>query len=441
MAESDPIVWQIILLIFLIGLNAVFACAEIAIISINDNKLAKLASTGNKKAIRLEKLTSQPARFLATIQVGVTLAGFLASAFAADTFASKLVTWLVSIGVPIPEATLSLISVIVITLILAYFTLVFGELVPKRVGMKYSEKLGLGMSGFISVLAKIFAPLVWLLTISTNAILRLLRIDPNDNDEEVTEEEIRMMVDAGQEKGTIDLDERQIIHNVFEFDDKSAEDIMTHRTDVIKLWLEDGDEEWEKTILESKYSSYPVCGESADDVVGILKIREYFSLKDKSRESVLEHAVSPAYFVPETVRADVLFANMQKAKNHFAIVLDDHGGMSGIVTINDLLEELVGDLDDDNTSPLEKPLIEIINSRTWRISGSAPIDDVSKAVGIQLPEEEYDTFGGMVFGLLGSIPDDGSKVKVETDGLSIKVVDIKDHRLESAIVRLIDDKK
>ena len=274
---------------------------------------------------------------------------------------------------------------------------------------------------------------------STNGILRLLRIDPNDQDEEVTEEEIRMMVDAGTEKGTIDLDEKKIIHNVFEFDDKNAEDIMTHRTDGIKLWLED--EVWEKTILDSKYSSYPVCGESADDVVGILKIRDYFSLKDKNREAVLEHAVSPAYFVPETVHADVLFANMQKVRNHFAIVLDDYGGMSGIVTINDLLEELVGDLDHDNTSPVEKPLIEIINSKTGRISGSALIDDVSKAVGIALPDEDYDTFGGMVFGLLGTVPDDGSKANVETNGLSIKVVDIKEHRLESAIVHLIDDGK
>ena len=224
------LIWQIILQILLISLNAVFACTEIAVISMNDNKLEKMAAEGNRKAKRLFNLTSQPAKFLSTIQVAITLSGFLGSAFAADNFSEILTDLLIKIGTPIPASTLDAISVVVITLILSYFTLVFGELVPKRVAMKNPEKIALGISAFISAIAKLFAPVVWLLTVSTNGILRLLGIDPNAEDEEVTEEEIRMMVDAGSEKGTIDIEEKEIIQNVFEFDDLSVGEIATHRT-------------------------------------------------------------------------------------------------------------------------------------------------------------------------------------------------------------------
>ncbi|HEX3023389.1 MAG TPA: CNNM domain-containing protein, partial [Lachnospiraceae bacterium] len=244
---SDPLIWQIILQIILIALNAIFACAEIAVISMNDNKLAKLASQGDKRALRLTALTSQPARFLATIQVAITLSGFMGSAFAADNFSDRLVSGLVNMGVTIPESTLNSISVIIITLILSYFTLVFGELVPKRVAMKKAEKLALGMSALVSSISRIFAPIVWLLTTSTNGLLRLLGIDPNEEDEEVTEEEIRMMVDAGSEKGTIDNDEKELIQNVFEFDDLTVEEICTHRTEVSLLWMDESMEQWENT--------------------------------------------------------------------------------------------------------------------------------------------------------------------------------------------------
>ncbi|MEG1968470.1 MAG: CNNM domain-containing protein, partial [Clostridia bacterium] len=215
---NDPIIWQILLQILLIALNAVFACAEIAVISMNDNKLAQMAAQGDKRAVRLARLTSQPARFLATIQVAITLSGFMGSAFAADNFSDKLVQWLLSLGVTVPVATLDTAAVIVITLILSYFTLVFGELVPKRIAMKKAEALALGMSGLITAISKLFAPLVWLLTASTNGILRLFGIDPNAEDEEVSEEEIRMMVDVGNQKGVIDPVEREMIQNVFEFD-------------------------------------------------------------------------------------------------------------------------------------------------------------------------------------------------------------------------------
>lgn len=401
----------------------------------NDNKMLRLANTGDKRAVRLTKLTNQPARFLATIQVGITLAGFLGSAFAADNFSSRIVNWLVNIGVKIPVATLNTISVVVITLILSYFTLVLGELVPKRVAMRNAEKLALGMSGLVYFISKIFAPIVSLLTVSTNGMLRLLGIDPLVADEQITEEEIRMMVDEGSEKGAINHSEKELIQNIFEFDDKTAEEVMTHRTEVSLLWLDESDEQWEKTIIDSRHTNYPVCDETTDDIIGVLNSKDYFRLKDKSRENVMKLAVKPAYFVPESVRTDVLFRNMKQSRNHFAIVLDEYGGMNGIITMNDLLEQLVGDLDDDDSAPMKpKLLIERVDSQTWKVHGSTSLKSVSEQLAINLPENEYETFSGFVFGILGYIPEDGSTPEVEGYGLTIKVVAIKEHQLEKAIV-------
>jgi len=432
--SDGSILWQLVLQIFLILINAVFACAEIAVISMNDTKLSKLAATGDNRALKLTMLTSQPARFLSTIQVGITLAGFLASAFAADNFSQRLVNLLVNLGVKIPETTLATISVILITLILSYFTLILGELVPKRLAMRNAEKLALGMSGIIYFVSKVFSPIVSLLTVSTNCILRLLGIDPLAAEEAVTEEEIRMMVDEGSEKGTIDADEKEMIQNVFEFDNKTARDVMTHRTEVSLLWLDESIEQWEKTIIESRHNVYPICDETTDDIVGILSSKEYFRIREKTRENIMQFAVKPAYFVPESVRADLLFQNMKNNRQHFAIVLDEFGGMDGIVTMNDLLEELVGDLEDDMSVPEEPLAIERIDSETWKIRGSAPLGEVDEQLGVPLPENEYDTFGGLVFGRLGYIPDDGSTPELDEYGLHIKVSKIVDHQLEKAIV-------
>ncbi len=439
LAQNEPVFWPLILQLILIAVNAVFACAEIAIITINDNRLHKLAATGDKRAIRLEKLTAQPARFLATIQVGITLAGFLASAFAAGNFASRLALLLSDWGVGLSVDTLETISVVLITLVLSYFTLVLGELVPKRVAMRYAEKLALGLSGLVSFISKVFAPVVWLLTASTNGLLRVFGINPNDEASTVTEEEIRLLVEAGSEKGAIDPEEKDMIQNIFEFDDITADEIMTHRTNVSVLWQDETDTQWEKTINESRYSVYPICAESTDHIVGLLYIKDYFRLEDRSRENVMQNAVRPVYFVPETVRADILFRNMKNNRVHFAVVLDEYGGMSGIVTMYDLLEELVGDLEDDILTPEPTPLIERIDSKTWMIQGAAPLDAVVRQLGVPLPTEEYETFGGLVFGILGAVPDDGSTPEVEEYGLVIKVTKIAGHRLESAVVYLTQD--
>ena len=424
-----PLVLQFILLF----VNAVFASAEIAVISMNDNRIAKMMLEGDKRAIRLSKLTDKPSQFLSIIQIAITLAALLGGAFAAENFAGRLTGMLINIGVNIPFSVLNSFSVLLITLLLSYITLVMGELVPKRIAMKNAEKLALSLSGFLYFISKIFAPLVWLLTVSTNGVLRLLGIDPDAADDEVTEEDIRMMVDVGSEKGSINESEKEMIQNVFEFDNKTAEEVMTHRTEAVILWLDETEEEWDNKISESRHSRYPVCDGSADNVIGVLHVKEYYTIEDKSRENIMKSAVKPAYYVPETVRTDVLFQNMKKSRNHFAVVFDEYGGMSGIITMNDLLEQIVGDIDDDYLTPEEEE-IKQIGDNTWKIKGSAYLDDVSKKLGVSLPDEDFDTFGGLVFGILGIIPEDGSTLELEEYGLKIVVTEIKGRRLETATV-------
>ena len=435
---ENSILLMILLQVFLILLNAVFASAEIAVISINDAKLARMVAEGDKRAVRLARLTSQPARFLATIQVAITLSGFLGSAFAAENFSDGLVNWLVGLGVGIPAATLDAIAVVIITLILSYFTLIFGELVPKRVAMRKAEFMALGISGLISAIAKLFAPIVWFLTASTNAVLRLLGIDPNAEEETVSEEEIRMMVDVGTQKGTIDHEEKQFIQNVFEFDDLTAGEIATHRTDLTILWQEESMEEWASTIHNSRHTRYPVCGESADDVVGILNAKDYFRLTDRSRETVMEQAVETPYFVPDSVKADVLFRNMKGSCHPLAVVLDEYGGMTGIVTINDLVEQLVGDLGEEDVCRSDFPLIEAVDSGTWKIRGEAPLEEVAQVLGVTLPCEDFDTFNGLIFGAMATIPEDGATIEVETAGLVIRVTEIRNHQVVMALVCLAE---
>lgn len=426
---------QIILQIILIALNAAFACAEIAVISISDTRLDKLAASGNKKAVKLKKLTSQPARFLATIQVAITLSGFIGAAFAADNFSERLTALILKTGIGLPENVLRTVSVIVITLLLAYITLIFSELVPKRIGMKYSEKLALGLTDAIRFTQVIFAPLVWILNLSTNAVLRIIGIDPNKEEDTVTEEEIIMMSDAGAEKGTIDEDENRIIKNVFAFDDTTAEQVCTHRTDVSVLWSSDSVETWEETIHRTRHSVFPICGEGVDNVIGILNAKDYFRLDNKSRENIMANAVHEPYFVHEGMKADTLFAQMKKkGADHFAVVVDEYGGMTGIVTVTDLVEQLVGDFDDDETGENEAEFEQIADGQ-WLIPGIMPLDNVCEELDIVLPADKFDTFGGYVIAMLGEIPKDGSKTYLECDGLRIDVLEIHHHRVELCRVK------
>lgn len=434
---DPPILGPLLLQSVLISLNALFACAELAMISMNDNKLSRMAYEGDPRAIRLQKLTAQPARFLATIQVAITLSGFLGSAFAAQNFSVHVVRLLSKLGVGIPAATLNTVSVLLITLLLSYLTLVFGELVPKRVGMHHAESIALALSGLIGALSKVFAPIVWLLTASTNAVLRLLRIDPDKEHEDVTEEEIRMLIDVGSEKGTIRQAERELIQNVFEFNDITADEIETHRTEVHALWLDDPAEIWEETIHNRRHSYYPVADGTIDRVVGILHAKDYFRLVDKSKDSVLENAVRPALVVPAAARGDQLFRNMKKARTHFAVVLDEFGGMSGIVTMNDLLEQIVGDFDEEDDVSDAQLIMQEVEKGVWQITGATPLDQVAKTLDITLPDD-YETMGGLIFGTLGEIPPDGDTAELTTEGLWIHVLEIREHKIQKALIRKLE---
>ncbi len=426
--------------VILIGLNAIFSSAEIAILSIKEAKLEKLSSQGNKKAIRLRHLTSQPEKFLATIQVAITLSGFLGSAFAADNFSGYLVDWLIGLGVGVQRSTLDVIAVILITLILSYFTLIFGELVPKRVAMKKTEQLALSISGLISKISVVFAPIVWFLSISTNVVLRLMGINPNEEDEQISEEEIRMMIDAGSKKGTIDHEEKVLIHKVFEFDDLTAGEIATHRMEIDLLWMEDSIEDWAAIIHNTRHTLYPVCENSQDNIVGVLNAKDYFRVEKKSRESILQSAVKPAYFVPESIKADILFRNMKQSGNSLAIVLDEYGGTVGIVTRNDLIEQLVGELADEESGQEEgTPQIKQDDEVTWLIRGNVRLNELEEATGVRFESEEHDTFTGLVFDSLGVVPVDGQQdIDLEIASVRIHISSIREHQIAEASIKLMD---
>ncbi len=422
-----------ILQVLLIGFNAVFASAEIAVISMNDAKLRHLSQEGNGRAGKLMALTEQPAKFLATIQVAITMAGLLGGAFAADNFAGPLAEKLVQAGVPVPEAMLHSISVVLITVILTFFSLIFGELVPKRIAMKKSESLALGMAGMLYVVSRMFAPLVWLLTASTNGVLRFLGFDPEEEDEVVTEEEIRMLLAEGNQQGTIQSEEKTLIQNVFEFDDTLVEQLSTRRKDVVFLDLDDPVKAWEEIIQTSRFTYYPIFQETRDNIIGILDAKDYFRSQDRSREELLLHAVDEPVFVPEGMRANALFARMRQTRKYFAVILDEYGSVSGIVTLHDLLEALVGELEEEEAPPKREEIVKIREDR-WEIQGSCELKRVSEELGVHLENENYDTFNGFIWSVLNRIPEDGETVTLDACGLKIEVQEVKGHVVEWAIV-------
>ncbi len=437
--SSDPIWGHLLLQLALIAVNAFFAATEIAVISLNENKIRHQAEEGDIKAKQLLRLVQAPSGFLSTIQVGITLAGFLGSAFAAGNFASRLVNWLVDgLHVTIlPRDTLNTLSVILITLILSYFTLVLGELTPKRVAMQRPEKVARLTCGVISFLARFTKPIILFLSASTNGVLRLMGINPHQEGNNVTEEEIRMMVDIGEEKGAIETNEREMIENIFEFNNSSAEDVMIHRTDVASIWIQDPPETIIKTILDTGLSRFPVYEEDIDDVIGILYTRDYLLNEHADPPKPMRELLREAYFVPETVQADVLFREMQRRKTHMAIVVDEYGGMSGIVTLEDLLEEIVGSIYDE-FDPAARQEITPIGENQWRVAGTVDLETLAEVLEITLPlEEEYDTLGGLIFNQLTTIPQDGSHPEVEVCGLRIYVEELLDHRVETAIITKI----
>lgn len=430
-------IFALLLQIILICVNAVFAGAEIAVVSMNGATLQARAEEGNRKAKVLMRLVENPSRFLATIQVAITLAGYLGSAYATDSFADPLVDLLHSWNVPISEGTLRSFCPLVITLIMTFFSIVFGELVPKRIAMQNKEKVSYALSGTLSFISKAFAPLVWLLTNSTNLVLRLCRIDPEE-EEEVTEEEIRMMVSQSLSQGQIEQDENAMIQNIFDFNDVTLDEICTHRKDVTGLDLEDDLDVWDEKINQTSYDCYPVYKESQDQIIGVLDAKKYLRMADRTKEEVLKKTVLKPLFVLEGMKADHLLLKMKQTKTTFAIVLDEYGGFVGVVTLKDLLVLLVEDLEEEGQSN-ESEGIVLLEDHTWRIQGDAMVEDVNKILGLQLSDEEYDTFSGYVLDALGgTLPDSNACFDIKTEDMLIKARMGNDHRVEEAIVQILE---
>lgn len=435
---DDPIGSQILLQLVFICINAYFSATETAVASLNENNIRKQAEDGDKAAKRLLKLIDAPTRFLSTIQVCVTLCGFLASAFAANAFAPLLSAALTKAGLTLlSPAALHAVCIVLIALVLSFFMLLLGELVPKRVALQRPERIARLSSKAFGAISIVFTPLVWLLTVCTNGVLRLMRINPNAASDEVTEEEIRMMVDIGSESGAIEQDERAMIENIFEFNNTTAADVMVHRIDVVALHVEDSPDEILKAIRESGLSRFPVYEEDIDDIIGILNTRNFLLNAQLEHPKPLRELLRPPYLVPETIPADTLFSNMQKQKIHLAVVVDEYGGMSGIVTMEDLLEEIVGNIYDE-FDPNEDAEIEKLGDNLWRVTGTVDLKTLSETLEVELPlDEEYDTLGGMVFSLFPSIPEDGTTPEVTVSNLHIQVERILDHRVEKALVSIV----
>lgn len=424
----------IIIQILLIAANAIFAAAEIAVISVNSAKLEKMQEDGNKKAKKLLNLTRNSSKFLSTIQVAITFAALLGSAFAADSFAEPLTAWfnslpfMVNAGFAIHES----VFVILVTMILSFFSIVFGELVPKRIAMKHAEKVAFGLTGLLRFVSVAFAPFVWILTKTTNLILRMFRIKPEEADEAASEEELRIMLDSSSEKGEIDTIENEMIQNVFEFDDIAISEVFTHRKKVSYLHLDENIDEWKKTIAKTRHGYYPICGDTVDDIVAILNTKKFFRFECKNIAMAMRIATEKPYFVPENTKADVLLNNMKKNKTYFAIVVDEYGGNAGVITVHDLLELLVGDMDEKE----DDVVVEItpVDENVWRILGSAPLDEVEESLGIKIEAEDCDTLAGYVLSLLGEVPDDGAVFDLETDSIIIHVEAVVDHTIDSTLV-------
>lgn len=418
--------WQIILQIVFIVVCAVISLAESALISFSDSRLEKLAESGGKKAVRLKKLADRPNKFLMSSQTAVKLLEFISAGFAAVNFSGKLAGFFES---GLSESVSEKVSVIIVLFVMTFLMMTFGEFIPKRMAAKNPEKYALRFSWLLSAVSVLFFPFAELLNIISCCVLKLAGVNPDSAEETVTEEEILMMSDAGAETGAIDEDENRIIKNVFAFDDMTAGQICTHRTDVFVLWADDEAEVWEEIIHRTRHSVFPVCSKNIDDVIGILNAKDYFRIEEKNRENIMKNAVREPYFVHENMKADRLFAHMKKNNNdHFAVVVDEYGGMSGIITVTDLVEKLVGEFADDDDEPFEKIMKTGIS--TWTMQGSVTIGEVCEALEIDLPVDRHETFGGYVIAELGDIPKNSEKISIDSDGLHIEILKIKHHRVE-----------
>lgn len=430
----DPLIWQLILQLLLILINAFFASTEIAVVSLNASKLRADAEEGDKRAAKLLRLLEAPTAFLSTIQIAITLAGLLGSAFAATNFSERLTNWLVLDRgfTALPAETLNTLIVILITLVLGYFTLVLGELVPKRIAMQKPMQIARIAAPVVSVLSVLMRPAIWLLSVSVTAVLRLFGLKNQAKSDIVTEEDIRMMLDESEEEGLIESAEGEMIDNIFEFNNIQIYDVMTHRVDVESIDVEDSREEITELIRSTGFSRFPVYEEDQDNIIGVLYVKDFFLNQDTPLRELLKEPI----FVPDSMICDDLFRKMQREHIHFAIVTDEYGSFLGVITLEDLIEEIVGNIYDEYD---EKEDYIIPNpDGTWTISGRAELKDVEKALDIELSErEEFNTLSGLILNETEEIPKGGDQFEVIVDGLRIEVLKVVDRRIEETRVSLL----
>ncbi len=439
--QPSNLIWKIVLLFCLILVNAFFAMSEIAIISLNDMKLQKMAEEGNKKAKKVLQLVENPSSFLSTIQIGVTLAGFLTSASAAENFSEPL-TNVISGWLPnVPTSLISGVSLVLVTIIISFFSLVLGELAPKRIAMQCGEKISFAVVGILLFIKSAMKPFIKFLSFSTNLVVRIFGFDPNASEETMTEEEIRMMVDAGEEKGVIEESQKEMINNIFEFDDIVAADVMTHRTDIEAVEINDKISEVIEKTVEAGYSRIPVYEEELDNIKGIIYVKDLLPYVGKRVPSEVKIAdlMRPAEFVPESKRCGDLFNEMTEKRLQMIFVCDEYGGIAGLVTIEDLLESIVGNMQDEYDNEDEE--FEQVDETTYTFDGTTDIEELVEVFGIQLPEGEYDTIGGYIMSELGRIPGEDEHPQVTYGRLLFTVLEVDERRIERVEIELLPEEE
>lgn len=435
--DADPagnsILFTLLLLLFFTFMNAFFAGAEMAVVSVNKNRIRSLAEQGNKKAKVIEGLFEDSTRFLSTIQVAITFAGFYSSASAAASISPALAEWLKGVGIPYSGQ----IAHNGVTLILMFFNLVFGELVPKRIALQKAEAFCMITVMPIHYISIILSPFIKLLSVSTKLVLKLLRMKTEDQEEAVTEEEIKALLKMGNESGTFDDDEREMIDSVFKFDERNAREIMVPRRDVITIDIDDPFEELIDEILETRHSRIPVYEESIDNIIGVLHVKDVMiELRKNPLDQIdIRGMLHKPFFVPETKDADELFRTMQETRHHMAVLVDEYGGFSGIVTIEDLVEEIMGDINEEYEEVV--PDIEALSEDEYRIDGGILIDELNEELGLKLETENYDTLSGYLIEKLGHIPAKEDRDVIETDNLVFTVEEVRDNRISRVRLRIL----
>ena len=432
--EAGPsnIVGQLIIIVVLILVNAFFAASELSILSANPIKIGLLADEGNKNAKIIQKLQENETKFLSTIQVGITLAGFFSSATAAVSLSEGFAETLSKIGVP----AASTIALVVVTLILSYFTLVFGELFPKRLALRAPEKISLAFAKPVNAIRIIFKPVVWLLSGSCELLVRLFHLKPK-SDDKVTEDEIKALVSTGVEDGTINSDEQELINAVFTFGDLKVRDVMTPRVNVFMINIDDSISKIRKMIKEEKYSRIPVYEDSKDNVIGILNIKDIFlSLKANYTNDDLKSILRKPLFVVENMKADTLFKKMQDTLNQVAVVIDETGSVSGYLTMEDLVEEVMGNIFDEYDEIEE--VITKVDEHNYIIDATIPIQDLNRELDLEIEKEEdsYSSLAGFITYKLESFPQLNDEVILEDEELTLKVIEIENTSIKKVLLTI-----